>query len=503
MATKRKKAARAATGGIAHDAVGFRSQLASMDGKTFGGRRDMYKALGRKRVLLPIDYRSRFKRNAVANRVVKALPKATWRGGAELVEDQDVQTDTVFEQAFKELDQRLKVWSVFQRADVLAGIGRYAIILIGAPGVLESPLDHVAGPDDIKYLMPFAEEDATISRYETNQEDPRFGLPLFYTLKRQTVANGNATNSAAFSANVHFSRVVHIADGLLDDNIFGEPRLECIWNLLDDLDKVTGGGAEAFWRRADQGIQFDLKPDMNIKDDQKKQLRQQIHEYEHDYRRFLLTRGVEVNTLGSDVADFSKPVDSIISQISTGTGIPQRILMGSEQAKLAGKSDRSNWDERVSDRRVDYAGPWVVRPFVDRLIALGALPEPDQYDVSWPQLKVMDDVERAEVALKWAQLNQPGLPIVVDPDEIRGSVLDLPSKKDAGVEDPPPAPAPAPSFPAPRGASAKGGAQPWKQVHQAADRFPAGDSESGEQGVRSGAEGDSADQPADGGQGQA
>jgi hypothetical protein len=404
-----------------------RSRLAEIVGKTFGGKRDLYRALGYKRVLDIQDYRSRYERNAVANRIVKALPMATWKGGADVIEDDNPSTETTFEAAWSDLAERLKIWQVLKRADILAGIGRYSIILIGAPGELETPLLSV-NPDEIAYLQPYAEDDAKIQEFETDITNPRFGHPRFYNVSRTNMASSTVLNAAQVGRRVHYTRVIHVADGLLDDSIFGEPRLQAIWNLLDDLEKVTGGGAEAFWRRADRGMQFDLDPTLTLDQPAKDAMKEQIKEYEHGLRRYLTTRGVDVKELGSDVADFSKPVESIISQIAAGTGIPQRVLMGSEQAKLAATMDRSNWDDRVQDRREDFADPYIVRPFIDRMISLGALPEPGPtgYDVKWTQLRVLDDSQRADVAVKWATLNNYTSETVVTPNDIRERVLGLP-----------------------------------------------------------------------------
>jgi len=406
---------------------GGRSRLWNIASRMFNGRRDMYRALGYKRVLEPADYRSRYRRNAVANRIVKALPKATWRGGAELVDDEKPTVTTAFEQAWADLNDRLNIWDKIYRADVLAGIGRYSILLIGAPGELDQPLLN-AGPDEIAYLTPYAEEDATIQLFEIDSKNPRFGLPTFYNVKRTSMNSATAQNSANIAKNVHWTRVIHIADGLLDDSIYGEPRLECIWNDLDDLEKVKGAGAEAFWKRADSGMQFDLDPTLDFSTESKTALKKQLHEYEHDLRRLLLTRGVKVNNLGSQVADFSGPVESIVSIISAGTGIPQRILMGSERGQLASTQDRSNWDDRVVDRRNDFAIPYVVRPMVARFQELGVLPEAKnkKYEVKFSALRVMDDTQRAEIAAKWASLNSAAGETVVTPDDIREKVLDLP-----------------------------------------------------------------------------
>lgn len=446
---------------------GWRSQLANIAGQTFGRLRDLYKALGYQRVLNVRDYRARYLRNEIANRIVKALPNATWRGGAEIWEDQDPNVDTPFEEAWERLDDRLKIWDVLRRADVLAGVGRYATVLLGGPGELEEPLDRCS-PDELVYLVPYAEDDATIERYIIDRQNPRYGLPEFYAIKRTQMLSPTSTASANVGRRVHWTRVLHVADGLLDDRIFGEPRLQCVWNRLDDLEKVAGGGAEAFWRRADKGMQFDLDPTLEADATTQDAFEKQINDYEHGLRRMLLTRGLKVNELGSDVAEFQNSVNALISLIAAGTGIPQRVLMGSEQGKLAAKADRGNWDDRVADRREAFAGPCVVRPFVARLIELGVLPEPTQdYEVRFPELRILDDEQRASVATSWVGLNLPNAEPVVSRDEIRTRVLGLDTWDEAN------GPGTGEAVPVPTNLQGKEGER-WQHVHAAADRFRRG-----------------------------
>ena len=444
------------------EALSFRSRLANISGKLFGGKRDFYKALGYKRQLTIEDFRSEYTRNAVANRIVKAFPAGTWRGGFEVIEDQNPEVVTPFEQAFIDLNNRLKIADKMRRADTLAGIGRYGVLLIVAPGRPEEPLES-ASADDIAKLQPYGEDDAKVDEWDVDAGSPRYGEPVYYTLTRPGISAKGAVQTRGAGLRVHYTRVQHISDGLLDDNAFGEPRLECVFNRLTDLEKVTGGGAEAFWRRADQGMQLDLDPTLDITEPQKTALKTQLEEYEHEMRRTLLTRGVEIKTLGSDVADFKSPVDAIMALISAGTGIPQRVLMGSEQGKLAAKQDRANWDNRVTDRQTDFAGPLVVRPFIDKLIALGALPAVENYAVRFSSITTMDDEQRAEIAKSWAGLNQAAGEIVVTGDEIRERVLDMAPLPAALRADPQVVPV----------AAKKGAAIPWKHVHQAADKFRA------------------------------
>jgi hypothetical protein len=401
-----------------------RARFANVGGITFGGKRDLYQALGYSRQLFPQDYRSRYQRNGVAARIVEAKPQDTFRGGGDLLETQDPENVTEFEQAWYDLDKRLRVWPTFQKADILCGLGQYSIIVIGGPGKTDTPLLQCK-PEDIKFLSAYAQDDAPVVEFDNDEQSERFGLPVFYNIRRTDARTPGAINTNVLGKKVHFTRVIHVAE-TLDDRTYGIPRLERVWNLLDDLEKVTGGGAEAFWKRADAGMQIALDPTINLEPDELKKMQEETDDYIHGLKRVVRTRGVDMKQLGSDVANLGPSSEAIIAQLSAATGIPQRILMGSEQAKLASIQDRTNWDERIEARRAEYAEPYIVRPFITRMVALGAMPEPkEEYSVAWSQIKTMDDGEKADLANRWADINQKTGQDVVSANEIRTQCLGL------------------------------------------------------------------------------
>jgi len=401
-----------------------RAGIASRAGLTFGAKRDLFAALGYARTLQPRDYRERYTRNGIARSVVEALPKATWRGSGEVIENEDPDVETPFEEAWKALNKRLKIWSVLQRADVLAGLGRYSVVLLGAPGDFASPLPTRMKPEDLFYLQPFSEEDVSDFTLVDDEHDPRFGLPRIYKVRRisgKTPLNTQKT----VTKDVHFSRILHIADGLLDDRTFGTPRLQPIWNDLDNLEKVVGGGSEAFWIRANQGMHIDFDPDTDVSADEAKKVKDNVEEYQHGMRRAFATMGAKVNMLGSDVANFSAPIDAIITLIAGATGIPKRILVGSERGELSSTQDKDAWDTRVQDRRTDFVAPYIVQPLVDLLIERGVLPEPSEYQVWWPEIDELDEQQKGTVAGAWSNLNKNAGGTVVTAAEIREHVLGL------------------------------------------------------------------------------
>ncbi len=406
-----------------------RFQFLQRAGITFGGKRDLYEAFGYARELTPKDFRDRYARDGIAARVIDCYPKATWREGAYLQEDEDPKITTPFEQAWEDFDKRLGAWPMFERLDKLARLSTYAVLLIGAQdGNLEVELPKGKSPDQILFLSAFSGGgglaevgatgeigfvDATIRDFVTDPKDSRFGLPLTYQLRRIDATSPSLTRP------VHWSRIIHVAEGLLDNDVFGIPQLQDVWNRFDDLDKVTGGGAEAFFQRANKGINLNLDKDVEMQEADAKKLASEVEDYIHGITRVLKTRAMTVQELGSDVANFSQPAEAIITQIAGAKGIPKRILLGSEMGKLASTQDSDNWNTQVQDRRSSYAGPRIVRPFLDRLITYGYFPAPKEYIIVWPEVSNLTETEKADGATKWATTNQTAGVTVFTPEEIR------------------------------------------------------------------------------------
>ena len=416
---------------LANNVLLERLQFMRQAGISFGGARDLYEVLGYDRLITTKQYRDEYARGGIAKRIVEAFPKATWRGGVEVYEDDDPDVSTEFEKVWeKHLVKRLNVWSTLLRADILAGLSTYSVILIGAAGDLSTPLPK-GRPEGLLYLQPFCggggpannsrqqttamDADAMVFEYDTDSNSPRFGEPLSYQLRRVDVA------SAMLQRPVHWSRIIHVAEGCLDDNVYGQPTLENVWNLLMDLQKVTGGGAEAFWLRANQGLHLDVDKDMSLPDAQNAiaSLKEQAELYKHQMTRWLRTRGVSVETIGSDVANFNQPAEAILTQIAGSKGIPMRILTGSERGELASSQDASNFMSQVQDRQTQYAGPMIVRRLASRLIEYGYLPTPKQYEVGWATVETMTEKEKAEGAKQWATTNQAAGEVVYTVSEIR------------------------------------------------------------------------------------
>jgi hypothetical protein len=420
-----------------------RQMFVRMAGLQFDGRRDLYDILGYDRIITAQQYRDEYARGGIAKRIVEAFPKATWRGGVELYEDEDPKKITPFEEAWGELEQKFNVWNVLQNADTLAGLSTYSVILLGAPGDLDQEMQKGA-PGELLYMQPFFggggpgdqgrsastrtqanDTDVMIETFDVDATSPRFGEPLTYRIRRTDLS------APMLARPVHWSRVVHICEGALDNLVYGVPTLENVWNLLMDLQKVTGGGAESFFQRAKHVLNANIQKDASFSPADLTALKDKLEEYMHGVTNLIPTRDVDLKLIESAIANFASPADAIMKQIAGSKGIPMRILTGSEMGTLASEQDAANFDSQVQDRRTGYAGPMMVRKLVDRLISYGHLPEPAQYEVGWPVEESMDEAGKATFALGLANVNKTHDGVVFTEDEIRDMAFDLEPRKSA------------------------------------------------------------------------
>ena len=258
------------------------------------------------------------------------------------------------------------------------------------------------------FIRAFDESLAVITAVENDEENPRFGLPITYQV---TVNNQeeDAASSAVFDTttlDVHWTRVVHIADNRGSSQLFGVPRMLHVLNRLWDLRKLYSGSAEMYWRGAFPGLSIETHPQMSgevlageaiIDLDE---VRTAMEKYMTGLQRYMYLSGMTAKSLAPQVVDPTPQIDTQIEAICIEKAVPKRIFTGSERGELASTQDADAWDDRVNGRRNNYLTPEVVVPFVDRLICLNVLPEPKEYNVLWPINDTLSEIDQATVAVQ-------------------------------------------------------------------------------------------------------
>lgn len=397
-----------------------RAIIARLLGSSFLGKRDYYESFGWPKQITPDLIWGRYERGGIAKRIAHAYPDACWsRPPAIYVAD-----DTEWNIAWDDFVQKHNIWQTLHRADILASLGRYAIVVIGpSGGNLNSPRREGG---DIPYLRAFPEANAPVASHDTSQSSPTFGKPLTYRLRFTgdfttylpshtgfgtvrdipQLTDGQLTGElgSLSATEVHRSNVLHIAADALENDVYGRSIFLSVWNHLIDLDKVVGASSESYWLNAYRGLHANLDPELDLTPEDEAGLSDEIDDYVHGFRRFIRTRGVKVESLGADVADPTGAFNVLLNLIASSTGIPKRILMGAEAGQLASTQDKANWAERLKERRALHCEPLFLRPLLKFLIDNKIMPEPKgQIQILWPDAHQQSPLERGQTSAQTAR----------------------------------------------------------------------------------------------------
>lgn len=376
----------------------FTRMFLGRSAKTHGGQRDMYAALGYPEDIDLKDLLHMFHRGGVAHRVVKSLPENIWSYPPTVWSDKNVKTDT-WQDKFEETARKYNLWSVMMRLDMMMRLGRYAILVFGTGTKLDTPWSEKE-KGKLYYMQPYTDVSITVTSWDDNPMSERYGLPVMYQItpgEFLTNTKGVDKQDPRTTIDVHFSRVVHVANNTLESDIYGTPVLFPIYNHLIDLLKVVGGGAEAHWLVSNRGLQVDIDKEMDMDPEDEEALAKEIDEYENKLRRVIRTRGVKVNPLGEGASQPKEAFDVILSCISGTTGIPKRVLTGAEAGQMASSQDKAAWAERIAEYQALVGWPILLLPVILKLVEFGVLPAVDIKKLAheWPEPYQMNPLERS------------------------------------------------------------------------------------------------------------
>jgi uncharacterized protein len=370
------------------------------------------------------DYSAMWRRFGIAKRVVNIESMESWQVKPEIY-DSEESDETEFEITFKKVNERHKLLAKMLKADCMSGIGRYGIMLLGIndgkklsqpvagvpkSGVFEEGMV-VKAPSNGKarkllFVRVFDESMAKVSKWDNDPQSPRFGQPEMYTitlLSPDDLSSGDtdtAQPGTGEDAKVHWTRIVHFARNTTSSEVLGTPEMEDVFNHLLDLKKVLGAAAEGYWQAGFPGLSFETQKDLENVELDVPTMKKQAKKYMEGLQRFLLTQGMNVKTLAPNVQDPLSQFETAIKAICTTKGIPYRIFMGTEEAKLAGDEDKDSWKGRMTARRMDFVEPEIIRAVVDRLIMFGIIPVPqnEEYTIYWPDMHEASEKEVAEIS---------------------------------------------------------------------------------------------------------
>lgn len=387
--------------------------------------RDINKECGYPTEVTPEMCWEMYRREGVAKRIIEAYAKECWDGDPKVYETVKEEDRPPFEVRLDELVRKLNLWGYCERLDRLSGIGRFGLMLYGFNDIekaeqLAEPVrgfndrgERIPGRPfaglDILYLRVFHEPGIDVEEVDQNPNSWRFSRPLRYKIRMADPRPGNPNHLNWTDRLVHWTRVHHFADNLDSSEIYGQMRLEPCYNRLVDIRKILGGSGEMFWKGGFPGISFEAMPGPDgifpeYTEEDKKKLRQEFSDFQNSLQRFISLVGFQANSLNPTIADPSKHMAEQYRAISATTGIPTRILTGSEAAHLASTQDLVQWGGKKRGRQTKKLTPDMVRAIIDHWVMLGVLPSPrggpKEYISEWPDMSTATDKDKADISFK-------------------------------------------------------------------------------------------------------
>ena len=338
------------------------------------------------------------RREPVANRVVFQFAHDVFDKWFR-VEEVAEKPDPYFDKEVQKVLSTLNAKDVFTRAAVYERLFGWAIIALTYVDYgknIESP---VQGPKQIRELVPYTTLQLTVqsSDEDKDPDSPRFGLPLFYSLRRSGVTQ----------TKLHFSRVIHLATRLLEHPFRGMSVLEPIydddtvwrnirWSLGETLNRYGSGFPDI----TAKGASTPKKIDEFLNSAQFKQLRARSI-FVHDENTTLEFKGVAGRAL-----DPKSYCDPILESFSTGTGIPTAVMRGAQAGALTGSEvNEREYFKLISDAQSRYEP--AVRQLINALIACGQIQtQVKDYKIVWFGGFELSDTQKAQIALNFAQARE-------------------------------------------------------------------------------------------------
>ncbi|KDE60627.1 hypothetical protein EL22_00095 [Halostagnicola sp. A56] len=420
----------------------MRFALAQALGENIPGDEDYYEVFSWDKNPSTEDFFALALRNPYAYAVTFLPPNTTWRDPPkidDMAEPQGDEGQTQFESDVEDLVDDQRLWHYAKRADKLAGIGKFGVLVLEFDDVddadgFSSPVEQGA---ELTGLRPFSQAslvDVTVG----GPGSGRWGDPTEYTLdlSDENEYENVIQQQGVETVNVNWQRVIHIpSDELLDDELRGVPRQKPVYNNLIDIEKTLGAAGQLVYRAAAWGIHINISEDFNLEDGGD-ELREHLQRWQHGLENVLRTHGADdVKSLGGEDIDPQPVIDPNIEAISAQTGLPQSVLKGNETGERATTQDLKEWYGKIAERRNGFVEPQIVRAIIDRLLDIGTIAETkgDGYEVDWQPLAEMSESDQADIHKTRAEVLETWLavaPGVLTPEQQLAFIEDgdLPSE---------------------------------------------------------------------------
>lgn len=369
--------------------------------------------------------RQLYERQGIATGVVDLISRRCWDTDPWLVEGDtfdNKRPETQYERTFKLMAQRLGLWTHFATADVRRTVADWSAILlhVADSGRWDQP---VTGNRRLEKLEPLWSTSLKPTAWDEDQQSRNYGNVTMWQISIPALAPGGPTRNL----DVHPDRVFILGD--MDEK---SSVLRSAYNAFVNLEKISGGSGESFLKNAarqlhmnfDQaGMLEKIAAAYNVKvPDLQRVFDKTARDINTGLDDMMTTQGATVNPLVATVPDPQQHYDINMHEVSAGTGLSSRMIIGNQTGERASSEDLKAYNAMRQGRRVRKLSP-DIRLFLGKLFGLRLLIAPaSEWVIEWDDLTLPTDTERMAKAAQMADINQKLLAFgepAFDIDEIR------------------------------------------------------------------------------------
>lgn len=325
-------------------------------------------------------------REPVAHRIVFTVAHDVFDNWFNLkVEDKE--SDKQFDQQVQTELSRLKAKRELTRMAVFERCYGWAILVLGYVDSSESLADPLTDPQTLEEVKAYSPMQIARVDEVKDREDPRYGYPEYYNIKRSGIAS---------YLKIHYSRVIHFVNRLIDHDYKGLSVLDPVWDDLVTLRNIRWGMGQTMYR---YGSGF---PDITFTGAEKSDIDAFIASgsfsnlstrtyFVHNENQVLDFKGVAGRAI--DPMNYYLP---IMENISAGSGIPLAILRGVQAGALTGSEvNQQEYYGLISDEQSGYEQS--IRELIDIILPFIGYSELPDYKFDWKGGFELDELKQVQI----------------------------------------------------------------------------------------------------------
>jgi hypothetical protein len=359
------------------------------------------------------DHYQMYRRFGIAKAGIKMPVNMCWRTFPKIMEgnegDGDLRAEpTEWENAINSIFKSTKLMRKLKRVDEFQRVGHYGAFVVQIRGTGDQPdwckpLDKIRADQIVKFI-PLYEIQLDPTEWDNDKTSERYGEPVMYQFQESRLNDSTTQDNRLRVVSVHHSRVIIFAEGADDESIYGVPANEAGFNDLITMEKIIGAGGEGFWKSAKMPTVYtNTSKDAPAPTEKEiDEMDAAIKDFAEGVDKYLMTGGLDPKVLSSVMSDPKEPFSIALQSYSAGIEVAAKLLIGSQEGKLASQEDARFTMSAMQSRREDFCSI-MVQSCVDWFVVHGVAPRIGYY-VEWDDLLAPSDKDKFELGTQLSKI---------------------------------------------------------------------------------------------------